>query len=64
MIDSRYDAEWLSQKAELEGGVTAPRRISRRLRESTVRLRGLHSCALLVALVAALVWTLKLAVGL
>jgi hypothetical protein len=61
MDDSRYDPEWLRQKAEQEGQGSVPRRISPRARAPT--RRAWISCLLLVGLVVALAWTLKVAVG-
>ena len=61
MNNARYDTEWqwLSQDAEDEGRGSEPRRIFQ------PHLAGGEwvSCALLVGLVVALAWTLKVAVA-
>jgi len=62
MNDSRCDAEWLSQKAE--HGESSPRRICKASKQPAAGLRGWRGWALLVGLVVALAWTLKLAMGL
>lgn len=66
MDETQYDTNlgWWTDKPEREGRPPLRRRISLRPERPADGLGVWRSCALIVALVTALTWTLKVAVGL
>ena len=66
MDEAQYDTNlgWWTDKPEREEHPTSRQRIIFRPERPTEGLRVWRTCALIIALVTALTWTLKVAVGL